>query len=160
MRYGVSMADPRWLDETEDRAWRGYRRMRALLDLQIYRDLGADSGLSDTDYDVLSSLSEAADHRMRLTELAGHMLWSKSRLSHHVSRMQQRGLVAREDSPTDGRASVLVLTPAGWTAIRAAAPPHLESVRRHFIDQLSRRELKALGDIAEKVLGELTRRPA
>lgn len=150
------MAEPNWLDETESRAWRGYRRMHALLDLQIARDLNADSTLSDTDYDVLSNLSEAAGHRLRLTDLAALMLWSKSRLSHHVTRMQQRGLVTREDSPTDARAAVVLLTDAGWAAIRAAAPPHLESVRRNFVDLLTRKELTALGDIAEKVVARLS----
>jgi DNA-binding MarR family transcriptional regulator len=99
------MAEPRWLDDTEARAWRGYRRMHALLDLQIARDLAADSGLSETDYDVLSNLSEAAEHQLRLTDLAADMLWSKSRLSHHLTRMQQRGLIRREGSPDDARSA-------------------------------------------------------
>lgn len=149
------MAKPRWLDPTEQRAWLGYRRMRALLDLQISRDLAADSGLSDTDYDVLSTLSEAPDHRMRVSELAAHMLWSKSRLSHHLTRMQQRGLVRREGSPEDARAAVVGLTDEGWKTIRAAAPPHVESVRRHFVDVLSKQELKILGDLTEKVVRKL-----
>ena len=70
------MTDPPWLDERETRAWRGYRRMRALLDLQIIRDLAADAALSDADYDVLSTLSETQAHRMRLHELASTILWS------------------------------------------------------------------------------------
>ena len=70
------MAEPRWLTPAEMRAWRGYRRMRTLLDLQITRDLAADSGLSDADYDVLSSVSEAPGRRMRIGELAAGMLWS------------------------------------------------------------------------------------
>jgi DNA-binding MarR family transcriptional regulator len=119
----------RWLNEPEDRAWRGYRRMRALLDLHLARDLMRDSGLSETDYDVLSNLSEAADRRMRLTELAGLMLWSKSRLSHHITRMRQRGLVDRQECPGDARGSVIVLTKAGLRAIESAAPRR-GSVRR------------------------------
>jgi DNA-binding MarR family transcriptional regulator len=149
------MAEPRWLDPAEMRAWLGYRRMHALLDLQIARDLAADSGLSETDYDVLSNLSETADHKMRLTDLAAHMLWSKSRLSHHVTRMQQRGLVRREGSPADARSAVVALTDAGRKAIENAAPAHLESVRRNFIDHLTRAEIKALGELAEKVVTKL-----
>src|SRR5688572_643779 len=76
---------PKWLTREEDAAWRGYRRMRLLLDLQIARDLVKDSGLSEADYDVLSTLSETAGRRMRLSDLAAHMLWSKSRLSHHTA---------------------------------------------------------------------------
>jgi DNA-binding MarR family transcriptional regulator len=129
--------------------------MRALLDLQLSRDLSADSGLSDADYDVLSTLSEAKDHRMRLSELAAGILWSVSRLSHHVTRMQQRGLVTRDECPSDGRGAVLVLTDAGWDAIRAAAPRHVESVRSHFIDRLSPDQIAVLADIADNVVDHL-----
>lgn len=146
---------PRWLSEPEERAWRGYRRMHALLDLQVARDLAADSGFSDADYDVLSNLSETTGHRLRLTELAGRMLWSKSRLSHHVSRMEQRGLVRRSERESDRRGADIVLTEEGWAAIEAAAPRHVESVRRLFIDVLSVEEIKVLGEIAEKIVAHL-----
>jgi DNA-binding MarR family transcriptional regulator len=137
------------------RAWLGYRRMRALLDLQITRDLAADSGLSDADYDVLSTVSEAPGRRMRLGELAAAIHWSVSRLSHHVSRMQQRGLVAREECPDDGRAATVVLTDAGWAAIRAAAGHHVASVRRNLVDLLDAEDIAALARIADKVVGHL-----
>jgi DNA-binding MarR family transcriptional regulator len=149
------VAEPRWLSAEEARAWLGYRRMRALLDLQISRDLARDSGLSDADYDVLSNLSESDGHKLRLGDLAAHMLWSKSRLSHHISRMEQRGLVAREDCPSDGRGAVLTLTEAGWQAIRSAAPPHLASVRRNFIDRLTAEQIRVLGDLTETVVEHL-----
>jgi DNA-binding MarR family transcriptional regulator len=145
----------RWLDETEMRAWLGYRRMFLLLNTAVNRDLANDSGLSEPDYDVLSNLSEAPDNRARLTELAARMLWSQSRLSHHIGRMEGRGLVRREGHETDGRGSVVVLTKAGRTAIEKAAPQHVESVRRHIIDLLSPGQLKALGDIAEVVVDHL-----
>jgi DNA-binding MarR family transcriptional regulator len=130
--------------------------MRALLDLQLSRDLAGDSGFSDADYDVLSHVSESPGHRIRLTDLAARMLWSKSRLSHQLTRMQQRGLVGREEHPSDGRGTVVVLTPHGWDAIRAAAPGHVASVRRHLIDLLSPAQVAALGDIAETVVNHLT----
>lgn len=149
------MGEPKWLSESEYRAWIGYRRMRLLLDAQIARDLAHDSGLSPADYDVLSNLSEEDSGRFRLSALAAHMGWSKSRLSRHVSRMEERGLVVREDSPDDGRGAEIVLTDKGMRAIVAAAPDHVESVRRHFIDLLTPQELRALGHIAEKVLAAL-----
>jgi DNA-binding MarR family transcriptional regulator len=142
------------------RAWLGYRRMRLLLDLQVSRDLAEDSGLSDADYDVLSNLSETDGHRLRLSELSTHMRWSKSRLSHHLTRMQQRGLVRREEHPSDGRGAVIVLTGDGWQAIRSAAPKHVESVRRHFIDRLTDEQIRVLGDIADAVVGHLDNAPA
>ena len=139
-----------WLNDAEMRAWRGYRRLRVLLDLQLARDLAADSGLSEADYDVLSTVSEAApDAQIRLIELARHLHWSKSRLSHHLTRMQQRGLVDRHEDLT------IALTEAGWRAIRAAAPAHVASVRRHLIDRLTEEQLRVLGDIAETVVPHL-----
>jgi DNA-binding MarR family transcriptional regulator len=153
--YSGAVTEPRWLSPAQARAWLGYRRMRALLDLQLTRDLARDSGLSEADYDVLSNVSEAAGHSLRLGDLAAHMLWSKSRLSHHVTRMEQRGLVAREDCPSDGRGAVLTLTEAGWQAIRDAAPEHVESVRKHFLDLLTAEQVETLAGISEAVLGHL-----
>ncbi|MET9298294.1 MarR family transcriptional regulator [Micromonospora aurantiaca] len=152
------MDEPRWLDEQEDRAWRGYRRMRRLLDLELARELMQDAGLSEPDYDVLSDLSETPEQRLRLSELADRMLWSRSRLSHHISRMQQRGLVTREECATDGRGSVVVLTPAGRRAVEAAAPGHVAAVRRHLIDRLTPAEVAALGTLSQRVIDHLTGR--
>jgi DNA-binding MarR family transcriptional regulator len=149
------MKEPRWLTEAEERAWRGYRRMHLLLDLQIVRDLANDSSLSEPDYDVLSTLSETEGKRRRLTELAAHMRWTKSRLSHHLTRMEQRGLVSREDCATDGRGAYVALTDLGRLAIEGAAPAHVESVRRHLIDLLTAEQIDALGDIAEIVVEHL-----
>jgi DNA-binding MarR family transcriptional regulator len=129
--------------------------MRALLDLQITRDLAGDSGLSDADYDVLSNLSETEGHRLRLNDLAAQMLWSSSRLSHHISRMQKRGLVTRESDPSDARGAVIVLPESGWKEIRRAAPLHVESVRRHFIDLLDRTQLEILGDVSDTIVSHL-----
>jgi len=145
----------RWLTPAEDRAWRGYRRMRGLLDLRLARDLVGDSGLSEPDYDVLSTLGETAGNRMRLTELAAHMLWSNSRLSHHIARMEQRGLVSRDPCADDGRGSMVTLTPAGLAAIGAAAPRHVASVREHFIDLLTEDDLTTLAKITERVATKL-----
>jgi DNA-binding MarR family transcriptional regulator len=149
------MAEPRWLDETEERAWHGYRRMFLLLNAQVNRDLAKESGLSEPDYDVLSTLAEATNHRCRLTKLAERMLWSQSRLSHHVTRMQNRGLVTREDCADDARGARIVLTSAGLEAIKKAAPKHVESVRRHFFDHLTREQVTMLGDATHAVVAGL-----
>lgn len=135
--------------------WLGYRRMRALLDLRIARELMRDSGLSEPDYDVLSNLTAAPAHRCRLNELAATMVWSKSRLSHQLTRMQQRGLVAREECVDDARGAVVVLTEAGLAAIEAAAPSHVASVRRNFFDLLSAEQLGRLEDFTDTVLRHL-----
>jgi DNA-binding MarR family transcriptional regulator len=149
------MEQTQWLSEPESRAWRGYLRMRALLDLRISRDLSTDSGLSDADYHVLATLSAAPDERLRLINLAGTMLWSTSRLTHHLDRMQRRDLITREALPDNSRAAVVALTAGGRTAITNAAPLHVESVRRHFIGLLSHEQLRVLADSAETVVTHL-----
>lgn len=144
-------ADVAWLTPAEARAWRGYRRMRTLLDLQLARDLARDSKLSEPDYDVLSTLTEREDARWRAGDLAERLLWSTSRLTHHVKRMEARGLVQRHPCGDDGRGAFLTLTDAGWSALRAAAPLHVRSVREHLIDRLTPEETDSLAAIAEKV---------
>jgi DNA-binding MarR family transcriptional regulator len=145
----------RWLTPAEDRAWRGYRRLHKLLDLQLSRDMARDSGLSDADYDVLSTLTEGAGPPWRASELAARLLWSSSRLAHQVGRMERRGLVRREPCADDRRGALIDLTDAGWDVLRKAAPAHVASVRAKFIDLLSPAEIAVLGDIAEKVIAEL-----
>jgi DNA-binding MarR family transcriptional regulator len=152
------MTAPRWLNELEFRAWIGYRRMRLLLDAEVARDLMRSSGLSAPDYDVLSALSDAEGYRQRLTALAARMLWSKSRLSRHISRMELRGLVVRAEDASDGRRADVVLSDKGKQAITEAALAHVDSVRRHLIDLLSEEQLRTLGDVAETVLTHLPRR--
>jgi len=150
------MDAPRWLTADEERAWRGYRRMRTLLDLQLGRDL-AREGLSESDYDVLSTLSEAEGDRWRVNEFARRLLWDQSRLSHQLSRMERRGLVAREECAGDGRGSFVVLTDAGRRALVTAAPKHVSSVRAHLIDLLAADQIVALDAIAQTVIDHLTR---
>ena len=129
--------------------------MRALLDLQIARDLSKDSGLSETDYDVLSTLSEKPEGRWRARDLAAQLLWSTSRLAHHVGRMEQRGLVARQPCPGDARGALISLTEQGRATLEQAAPLHVASVRRHIIDLLTPGEIAALDTIAGKVITHL-----
>ncbi len=149
------MTAPRWLSEREERAWRAYRAMQTVLPARLARDLGRDSGLSEPDYDVLSTLSEQPRHRWPLRELAAKMLWSRSRLSHHIARMEQRGLVAREDDPGDRRGCMIVLTDQGVQTLARAAPQHVASVRAHFMDLLTDDEVATLTQIARRVVDHL-----
>jgi len=148
----VFVGSPRWLTAPQERSWRRYRRMRTLLDLQIARDLHRESGLSEADYDVLSTLSEKPEGCWRARDLAAQLLWSTSRLAHHVGRMEQRGLVARRPCPDDARGALISLTEQGRATLRKAAPPHVASVRRHMIDLLTAEEVAALDTIAGKVI--------
>ncbi|MGH8960354.1 MAG: MarR family winged helix-turn-helix transcriptional regulator [Jatrophihabitantaceae bacterium] len=146
------MTDTGWLTDEQQQAWRAYRRMVLLVDAQIARELTRDSGLSMPDYQVLSALSEDAEHQQRLSELAVNMQWSASRLSHHVSRMEQRGLVHRAGCDSDARGAFVLLTGPGLDAIKAAAPDHVESVRRHLINLLTPEQITALAEIGQTVI--------
>jgi DNA-binding MarR family transcriptional regulator len=119
------------------------------------RDLRQDSGLSETDYDVLSTLSEKPEGCWRARDLAAWLLWSTSRLAHHIGRMEQRGLVARQPCPGDARGALISLTEQGRAILRNAAPPHAASVRRHMIDLLTADEVAALDTIAGKIITHL-----
>ncbi|MGA8296122.1 MAG: MarR family transcriptional regulator [Acidimicrobiales bacterium] len=145
----------RWLDANEQRAWLNYRRMRQLLDLRLARDLDRDSGLSEPDYDVLSTLTERAGARWRIGDLASRLLWSTSRLAHHLGRMEGRGLVARAPCADDGRGALVALTATGRSVLEQAAPLHVTSVREHFIDLLSEDELACLARVGERVISHL-----
>jgi len=146
---------PRWLDDREQGIWRGYLKMTNLLSAHLNRTLVTKSGLSDGDYGVLVNLSEADGGRMRAFELARRMQWEKSRLSHQLTRMQGRGLIKKEDCPSDARGAFIVLTDAGRTAIDAAAPRHVEDVRRYFFDLLTPEQLATLDEIATTVVGNI-----
>ncbi|MEU0914532.1 MarR family winged helix-turn-helix transcriptional regulator [Streptomyces althioticus] len=138
------------LTDEEERAWRAYRRMVIAVQTRTVQDLAA-HGLSEPDYEVLSTLSEHPDGTSTLHEQAAKMGWSRSRLSRHATRMEARDLIRRAPDPTDGRGCLLVLTETGRETLREAAPNHLESVRRHFVDRLEPEELALLGRIAEKI---------
>ncbi|MGH9030028.1 MAG: MarR family winged helix-turn-helix transcriptional regulator [Acidimicrobiales bacterium] len=149
------MARPRWLDATEQRAWRSFIQSQSQLNAVLGRELQQQSELSVQDYAVLVTLSESPGGRMRPNELAKALAWEKSRLSHQVTRMAKRGQLRRERCPTDDRGSFVALTPEGSRAISSAAPGHVASVRSHFIEVLSVPELEALTRITEKVLAAL-----
>jgi DNA-binding MarR family transcriptional regulator len=149
------MSDVRWLDEPEMRAWRGLISVHRLLFEQLGRELGAESGMSMADYEVLVQLSETPERRMRMTELAANSLSSKSRLSHQIGRMAELGWVRREACPSDRRGAFAVLTDAGYAVLERAAPGHLHSVRRHLMDKLEPEEVAALAAILPKVASPL-----
>ncbi|EME97858.1 MarR family transcriptional regulator [Streptomyces mobaraensis NBRC 13819 = DSM 40847] len=133
----------RWLSDEEQRTWRAHLDVSRLLMHQLERDLQP-FGLTNNDYEILVNLSESKDHRMRMSDLAAATLQSKSRLSHQITRMENAGLVRRENCESDRRGLFAVLTEQGWETMRKVAPHHVASVRQHFIDLLSPDELKAL----------------
>ena len=146
------MTKVRWLTKREERAWRALQFMQMRLEAELARQLAAESGLSYPDYLVLVALTDRADGRMRLFELADVLGWEKSRASHHVGRMVERGLVKKERCDSDRRGFYVVVTARGRREIEAAAPGHVAAVRRLFVDRLTPEQLEAVGDAAEAVL--------
>src|SRR5919112_1388610 len=140
-----------WLSEDEEQAWRAFRRLLTKLPARLGRDLGADSGLSPADYEVLSTLSEKPNRRWALKDLAAKSEWSRSRLSHHAARMEGRGLIDKEPDPHDARGCILHLTDQGYAVLEVAAHHHLDSVRRRFVDHLSREELAMLREVSSRI---------
>lgn len=130
----------RWLSDSEQQAWRHFiDGTRRLLD-RLERDLKS-HGLSHDDYGVLVALSEADGGRLRMAELADQSVESRSRLSHHIGRMESKGLVRRESCPDDGRGSFAVLTDEGEALMAETAPLHVAGVRSYFLDQVRPDEL-------------------
>jgi DNA-binding MarR family transcriptional regulator len=151
---------PRWLDEREQRVWRSLLEMHAALNARLARELQQETPLSMPDFAVLVQLTESADGRARVLELADALRWEKSRLSHHLARMQHRGLITREECLQDKRGAVVVVTPDGRAAIEAAAPLHVEGVRRYLFDLLTSEQIDALAEISATVNQRLAAEPA
>jgi DNA-binding MarR family transcriptional regulator len=145
----------RWLDEGEQRAWRAYVLMHGQLTARLNRQLQADSGLSLADYEVLVLLTDVPEAYVRPFEIQRSLQWEQSRLSHHLTRMQRRGLIERRDCQEDGRGALIVLTDAGRKAIEAAAPGHVNAVRSLFFDGLTRDQIEILERLATRVLDRL-----
>jgi DNA-binding MarR family transcriptional regulator len=140
------VGEPRWLDETEMTAWRRYVETIGDLAAAIEADL-APHGLSAGDYQVLVFLSEAPEHRMRMCDLADRLRLSPSGLTRRLDGLVRADLVRREPAVDDRRVMLAVLTDRGMTRLEAAAPDHVESVRRHLFDHLDRHQVEAMADL-------------
>ncbi|MQA86436.1 MAG: MarR family transcriptional regulator [Streptosporangiales bacterium] len=135
----------RWLDDDQQLAWRAYLRGNARLGERLDRDLHDRHGLSVADYEILVILSESEDGRLRMTVLADSVLFSKSRISHAVARLERAGLVRRESCPEDKRGIFAVLTEEGYRRLAEAARTHVAGVRDYFVDVISPGELQTIG---------------
>jgi DNA-binding MarR family transcriptional regulator len=151
------MSEPRWLDDDEQRTWRAFiAGFRTLFD-QLDRELQRDAGIPHAYYEILVRLSETPGRSLRMSELAERTDSSRSRLTHAVDRLEERGWVRREDCPSDRRGQLAVLTDEGMQTLRAAAPIHVEGVRTHLFDQLSPEQVRQLRTISEAILDHLGR---
>jgi DNA-binding MarR family transcriptional regulator len=149
------VAEPRWLDAEEQKAWRAWLYSSMLLTDRLDRELTREAGIPHGYYEILVQLSEAPGRMMRMSELADRCLSSRSRLSHAVSRLEEKSWVRRQVCESDGRGQLAVLTDEGFAALEAAAPIHVEGVRTHLFDQLSPEQVAAMRDIGETLLRHL-----
>jgi DNA-binding MarR family transcriptional regulator len=140
----------RWLDDDEMAAWRNYVDTVGALNQALEADLH-EFGLTIGDYEVLVRLSDAPDHAMRMCDLAAQLRLSPSGLTRRLDGLVRTGVVARSPSPDDRRVMLAVLTDEGYSLLERAAPHHVDSVRRHFIDLLDPVEVKAFGSAFAKV---------
>src|SRR5437763_10305599 len=154
------MAKTRWLDERQQHVWQGYLHVNQDLFAFLEQELARESGVSEADYRVLVPLSEAPGGLLRARDLGSEIGWDRSRLSHHLSRMEKRSLVTREECAEDARGLMVRLTKAGRRAIEEAAPGHVETVRRYFFDQLSNDEIETMAAVFDRVLENLRRERA
>ena len=148
-------SDVRWLTAEDERVWRRWLTLNARLSATLQRELQDDAGLSMPDFEVLVHLTDSPEGRVRVTDLGRLLQWERSRVSHHVTRMERRRLVQRVDCAEDGRGAFVVITPQGRAAIEQAAPGHVNTVRRLVFDALSPEELDAFAKIIDKALAQL-----
>ena len=149
------MARPKPLDEDQRLLWKAYRDLNQGVAGCLQEQLMRDAGLSGSEYAVLVALSHARDGVLRPRDLCAELGWDRSRLSHLVRRMEERGLVTREECIEDARGSLVRLTDAGSAAVEDAAPEHSEAIRRYFFDVLSKDELATFARVIEKLLDNL-----
>jgi DNA-binding MarR family transcriptional regulator len=146
----VADEDVRWLSADEQEAWRAYLRANRELDVALDRDLQA-VGISLSEYELLSMLSESPDGGLRMSALAALIVQSRSRVTHTAARLERRGWVRRTPAPDDGRGVLLELTDDGRAAVRRFARVHVRSVRRHLVDILTPDQFRALGEVMQAV---------
>ncbi len=145
----------RWLDATQQRAWRGFLDAHARLAARLNRDLQRTSGLTLSDYDILVHLTDVPDGRLRAFELGEALQWDKSRVSKQVARLAARDLVAKEECEADRRGAYVVLTRTGRRAIEAAAPAHVELVQQLVFDTLTPSQVRTWRTISGLILERL-----
>ena len=146
------------LSRRELAAWRGMLETHSLLVAELDAELERDHGLPLSSYEVLMNLGEAADGRLRMSELADRLLLSRSGITRLADRLERQGLIERERCKEDGRGLFAYLTPAGREKLDAARPDHLAGVRRHFLAKLDDEEIGALGAVWKRLVVQNGRR--
>jgi DNA-binding MarR family transcriptional regulator len=145
----------RWLDDEQQRTWRAWLTVAELLPRVLDAQLQRDAGISHAAYVVLAMLSESPNRSRRMSDLALRANQSQSRLSHTVTRLEERGWVRRERSPEDGRGNLAVLTDTGWDVVRTLAPGHVDAVRKAVFEPLSPEQTRSFGDVLTAIIDRI-----
>ncbi|MGW0712313.1 MarR family winged helix-turn-helix transcriptional regulator [Streptomyces sp. NPDC002643] len=145
----------RWLTPEEQRAWRAFIAASSLLEDALDRQLQQEAGLPHLYYSILSALSEAPDHRMRMTDVAERLKITRSRLTYAVTRLENDGVLRRENCQWDKRGSIAVLTDEGMALLERAAPGHVETVRKAVFDHLRPEQIGQLEEICTGIAAAL-----
>ncbi|MBV9593203.1 MAG: MarR family transcriptional regulator [Actinobacteria bacterium] len=148
-------ASTRWLSAQEQRAWRSFLEATRLLFDELDRELQRDTGIPHAYYEILVRLSESPDRSLRMSQLADNTRSSRSRLSHAVDRLEERGWISRSECPTDRRGQVATLTDEGFAALAAAAHGHVTAVREYMIDRLTPEQVSQLDAISAAIIAGL-----
>jgi len=151
------MAEARWLDEREMRAWLAYIDLSTLMDDYLDRQLRRDAGLTHADYNLLGRLGSAPDRSLTMSRLAQQLKITRSRLTHAVVRLEHAGYVRRCGHPTDRRSQLAVLTDRGADLLATVAPGHVEAVRRAVFDVLTPDQVRQLTEVGETIIEALQR---
>lgn len=149
--YDPGVVDTRWLSRPEQLAWRAFLEATHRLEEQLDRELQHQAGMPMAYYQILAMLSEAPDRTLRMSDLAERTWSSRSRVSHAVDRLEEKGWATRFSCPSDKRGSFAQLTDAGLAVLETAAPAHVAGVRRHIFDHLTPGQVEALGTISQQV---------
>ena len=143
------------LSDTQRAAWANYQRMRVRLTERINRQLAQKAGLSEADFEILCALIESPNESVRALALRCGLEWEKSRLSHQLRRMEERGLVTRLECAEDNRGSVIRVTEAGRNLVTEAKVYYEQAVQQYVVDVLTAEQLQAMGTIAEIIIHQL-----
>ena len=143
--------DRHLLTESQMRAWRAFLGASTLVSARLNHELDEAAAISMYEYEILVRLFESEAGRVRMSQLADQVSYSRSRLTHTVGRLERAGYVLRSSCPNDRRGVYAHLTKAGYEFLAQTAPIHLDGVRRHLIDRFTPSELATLTELMEKI---------
>jgi DNA-binding MarR family transcriptional regulator len=133
----MASPNPRWLNDDEQATWRALLLATQMLDEALDQQLQRDVGIPHAHYAILVTLSEAPDRTLRMSDVAATLHFSPSRTTHAVASLEKRSWVRRRPCPDDKRGQLAALTDEGMAVLEAAAPGHVEEVRRCVFDNLT-----------------------